>query len=302
MDQYAVSAVETHLFFARTMKEHALFLEAGFPGSEKEWIKTAGWYQEHFEELLREVWEISEGLVQEPVLESRELVTDFTVLAEQRTQALSGIAIDSRITELEKKIKRGCREEADRDTLRRIRELNEKAVWLLNGLIDFKQGVLDRVSKGKLFSANYPLMVEHLLEEAKRYRSSALMLSKQQKPCADALTGGEMFWNRIMMEHALFIRGMLDPGEKKLIRTAEGFAEDYRELLSSTRLQEDRMSPNLIRRSLEETKRLSAFQSDGVEGILECRISSVILPLLADHVLREANHYIRILEAACKER
>lgn len=33
----------------------------------------------------------------------------------------------------------------------------------------------------------------------------------------------------------------------------------------------------------------------GAEGILQCKIRSVILPLLADHVLREANHYIRLL-------
>ncbi len=32
MDLYAVLSIETHLFFARIMKEHALFLEAGFPG------------------------------------------------------------------------------------------------------------------------------------------------------------------------------------------------------------------------------------------------------------------------------
>ena len=34
-----------------------------------------------------------------------------------------------------------------------------------------------------------------------------------------------------------------------------------------------------------------------IDGIDACRIRSIILPLLADHVLREANHYIRLLEA-----
>ena len=33
----------------------------------------------------------------------------------------------------------------------------------------------------------------------------------------------------------------------------------------------------------------------GVEGIEACKIRSLILPLLADHVLREANHYLRLL-------
>ena len=36
-----------------------------------------------------------------------------------------------------------------------------------------------------------------------------------------------------MMEHALFIRGLLDPGEDALITTADGFAADYRRLLET---------------------------------------------------------------------
>ncbi|OUP50046.1 DUF2935 domain-containing protein [Lachnoclostridium sp. An181] len=30
--------------------------------------------------------------------------------------------------------------------------------------------------------------------------------------------------------------------------------------------------------------------------MLDCQISSIILPFLSDHILREANHYIRVLE------
>lgn len=40
-----------------------------------------------------------------------------------------------------------------------------------------------------------------------------------------------LFFARIMKEHALFIRGLLDPSEEKLIDTADDFAEDYKRLL-----------------------------------------------------------------------
>ncbi len=35
----------------------------------------------------------------------------------------------------------------------------------------------------------------------------------------------ELFWDQIMMEHSLFIRGLLDPSEKELISTANQFAK-----------------------------------------------------------------------------
>ena len=49
--------------------------------------------------------------------------------------------------------------------------------------------------------------------------------------------------------------------------------------------------------SLKETLRFRDFKTAGAKGISDCKIRSVILPLLADHVLREANHYIRLLSA-----
>ena len=56
------------------------------------------------------------------------------------------------------------------------------------------------------------------------------------------------------------------------------------------------LNKNLIADSLAETKKFRDFKTAGVKGIENCQIHSLILPLLADHVLREANHFIRILE------
>jgi hypothetical protein len=47
--------------------------------------------------------------------------------------------------------------------------------------------------------------------------------------------------------------------------------------------------------ALEETLKYKEFKNAGTKGLMECKIKSIILPLLADHVLREANHYLRIL-------
>ena len=102
----------------------------------------------------------------------------------------------------------------------------------------------------------------------------------------------ELFWNQIMMEHALFIRGLLDPTEVELIEKADQFADDYSELLEACRQAQNRTMPDS---SLKETEKFREFKEAGAKGITGCAIRSVILPLLADHVLREANHYIRLL-------
>ena len=103
----------------------------------------------------------------------------------------------------------------------------------------------------------------------------------------------EQFWNLIMMEHALFIRGLLDPTENKLINTSNDFAMEYSQLLKEANDKNNQITMS----SLEETKKFRDFKIAGTKGLLNCEIQSIIIPLLADHVLREANHYLRILES-----
>lgn len=101
-----------------------------------------------------------------------------------------------------------------------------------------------------------------------------------------------------MMEHALFIRGLLDPSEEELIETANDFSKDYKRLLEMAKQQDCTAMKKMSDASLEETLKYRDFKIAGTKGILNCNISSLILPLLVDHVLREANHYIRILQCA----
>lgn len=300
MENYAVLSIETHLFFSRIMKEHGIFLEAGFPCIDKAWIQRADCFRQQFEDLLRDVVNLSSGRVNRDVLQSEELVTEFTIPAERRTECLSGIPIDSGITMQEQELC-PCRcGGTGRQVMEAVSRINQRALRLLDGFIDFKEDLLEQVSAGNIYNANYPLLIRHIIREAKLYRATIEELMRNRQPSYKNLRKTEEFWNRIMMEHALFIRGLLDPSETELIETADQFAEEYKELLKRARRQDCRAN-GLTAASLKETLRYREFKEAGTEGILNCKIASVIFPLLADHVLREANHYIRLLESGCED-
>ncbi len=99
MKEYVTSSLETHLFFGRIMKEHALFLQAGFPAGETAYRSGADRYREEFEKALWQTVRLADGMVGEDVLCSGELLTEFTVMAEQQTAGLTKIPIDFRITQ-----------------------------------------------------------------------------------------------------------------------------------------------------------------------------------------------------------
>lgn len=298
MKEYVTLSLETHLFFGRIMKEHSLFLLAGFPAKETEFIRCADQYREEFEDGLRRAVTLADGIVRESVLNSGEVVTEFTQKAECQTEKLTGIPIDEEITQAEERLHSGGSVMVNREMVYQVRMLNQQMLKSLNGLISFKEEILKEVTGCCLYTTNYPLLIEHILREAKLYRQTILELENRGRISAPDLKNLELFWNQIMMEHAQFIRGLLDPTECELMETANGFAEDYCRLLEEAREQDRKAMNALTARTLQTTKQYQQFKTAGTKGIMGCEIRSVILPLLADHVLREANHYLRILEHA----
>lgn len=161
--------------------------------------------------------------------------------------------------------------------------------------------ILDDVLCCKIFTSNYPSLVEHTIEEAKLYRSYIDDIECNRDIDEVNISKTEAFWNEIMMEHSLFIRGLLDPSEYELINTAHEFAFEFNELIQQLNNVTNVTIDNVTHETLKETTRLRDFKEEGTKGIMNCNIKSLILPLLSDHVLREANHYIRILRCYEKQ-
>lgn len=285
---YVVDSLELHLFFARIMKEHSLFLKAGFTPPGAAFARESELFLRRFEAILSRAISLSNHIVRRCVLDSGEAFTRFTDRAECQTQRLTGIAIDRQLT-----ARAMCLTGSDFGAelcisprlASQVRRLNRDALGQVEGLISLKERILKQVSSCCLFTVNYPLLIEHILREAKLYRSRLRQLEGMKDCDCPEGCGDEEFWNRLMMEHALFIRGLLDPCEETLIASANGFAGDYRRLLEGSG-----------RGGAEElTRKFRDLKVAGTEGIEECNIRSIILPLLADHVLREANHYLRIM-------
>lgn len=296
MQKYAIQSIDLHLFFMRIMKEHSLFLEVGFLKNDTSFIKDASYFRCEFEKLLCEVVSISNGIVSKPVLNSHEIVTQYTYEVEKKTERLIKIPINSNITLAEQRLNASHCVPITADVIRKIKCINQTALKLLDGLICLKERILNEVLHCKLFTANYPLLIKHILREARLYRSYLVELECKGVIECENMKETELFWNQIMMEHAMFIRGLLDPSENELINKADDFVGDYATLLEAARHMTDRTMEGITQKTLEETIKYRDFKEAGTKGITNCEIQALILPLLADHVLREANHYIRLLK------
>lgn len=296
--RYITLSLELHLFFARIMKEHSIFLEAGFTPKNTKLSKEADEYKIKFEKLLLDTVKVSEGVNIESVINSGEIFTKYTLSAEKKTQYYTAININFKITSMEQELKCKNKIDFDNKTGKYVKQLNNRGIKLLDGLIDLKKRILDGMLCCELFTLNYPLLIKHIIREAELYRSYIKLLENGddiEDFNNSEVRKSELFWDQIMMEHTLFIRGLLDPSENELIDTSEKFADDYSELIKKASDMTDMTMSSITNDTLVETTKLKEFKEAGAGGILDCKIKSIILPLLADHVLREANHYIRLL-------
>lgn len=293
--QYVLLSLELHMFFGRIMKEHSIFLEAGFTPANANFTKVADQFKTQFETVLYKAVVLGNGIISPNVVSSGELVTEYTLGTEQKTQNFTAIVINQDITRMEADLFGMEDPQITSEMVQQVRQLNAQTMPLLDGLIEFKTRVLNDVLTCNMFTVNYPLLIDHILREANMYRSQLTALDNGESPDTN-VKETELFWDQIMMEHALFIRGLLDPTEGDLINTSNNFAQEYATLLEQARSATDMTIEKITGETLQETLKYQDFKEAGTSGISECKIRSIILPLLGDHVLREANHFIRILK------
>lgn len=290
-EEYIQISLEINLFFQRIMKEHMLLIETHLPPIETALITEADILKRSMEQLLSETVILANGNISENAIKSNEFVTQFTLPAEEVTSALTGATINTNITMAELRLEAG---EPD-CTLwleTAVDDINRRTLNLLEDIIDYKEKLLGCVLNCRVFLMLYPEMLKHLIEEAKYYKEMLESLIDRKLPNF-TLCEELNFWNHIMGEHAEFIDGMLDPSEKILKEKAEEFAKRFEKLVEECIETAEKV---IIQNSLIATEEIKDYKESATIGLLECKIKSIIPPILADHVLREAYHFIRILK------
>jgi rubrerythrin len=297
-EEFIQQSLELNLFFMRIMKEHAIFMEAAFSPQNHSLAQQADNLKCEFTMLLAETVTLADGVISPEVLTSGELVTKFTCDSERATEFYSGIPIDSDLTRMELSLGQNLTPVVSYLLVDQVSALNQKAIAATTVIAEYKSKLLQDILSCKIFTFNYPLLIDHILREARFYLKMLHQLQNRQiVNILEGIIEQEQFWDRIMAEHAKFIRGLLDPTEDALFDTANRYGKVFDELtkqaLTMTKLTT--ILPQLSSRTSKATASLRDFKTAATEGLLECKIRALAVPLLGDHVLREANHYLRLL-------
>lgn len=186
-----------------------------------------------------------------------------------------------------------------------IKQFNIKVYQAAVSIWAYKRKVLGLILRCQIRSNNYALLVDHTSREAAYFAKRLKELNEGKlKPVPEAIIKENVFFLKIMADHAKFIGHLLDPSERKLVEQAQEFSYDFDQLLFQA-MDLDSMRPQsetvpLLDQFLDQNRvsvvSLRNFKKTARDLIEECRIKSNIHPLLADHVFREAERFLHIID------
>lgn len=186
-----------------------------------------------------------------------------------------------------------------------LRFVDDVKVAVTN-LFCFKRHLLHCYIECKIIgTTNYPLLLDHISREAMYFLKILEKVhdGEMQYP-VDSIVSENIFWLRAMGDHAKFILGLLDPSERELIGQATAFRDEFEQLQLHARdfdsmLWQFRPTNDFARfeQTVQKaTVRIRDFKAAANELLKCCAALALFPPLLADHVRREADHFLEILE------
>lgn len=186
---------------------------------------------------------------------------------------------------------------------KKFKEVVRQSAEKVEEFYRFKRRLLQLALRGELGGALYPSLLDHVSREAEYF----LRLLESMNDCKAfrlwPKTKEMNFWIRLMSDHSDFIRQMLDPSEVILIDTAEGFTDEFDELFRqsidfSSMLRGASSGAPAFNRFIQDTRvatlRLRDFKRALYMMLEEKKVLGLINPLFADHVRREADHFLMI--------
>ena len=209
----------------------------------------------------------------------------------KRTESLTGIPINSAITFAERELIPCSHPNITPGIIYQVKRCNQYAIRILNGMIQFKERILKQVLSCQMAISIYPTWLTHTIYEAKLYRSYIMNAETKYYFKYGTAIQTQISWNQIMTEHAFNNCGY-DGSNRTKFHSEKHCSFRY----VCARYAEIKKSKTQMSKPPQEivsqTIQFKELNESALQGILNCKIKSIILPLMADHMLRETLFYL----------
>ena len=284
-----------HIYFAGSIRSFCSTIGLTFLINNDEYIRRAIELGFKSSDIINKTLLLMNKELASNVLNNNIYITPYTNNISLLTQKLFEISL---VIQTDKDIQiLNTREEIifNEETMEKINNLNNESLTLINDFKLFCQEIKMKIESGELFSYSYPDFFNYMYDEISVYgRDIERILSK--KDYTDFyISEYAYYFNELLRESALYIRGFLDTKEGDIFDTASYYINAFANLTEKY-LKKSSTSTTLNMESEKLVINYQKFVSSVIDKLLKAKISFITPPITLDNFLTNINVYLFLMK------
>lgn len=297
--EYVYESLANHLYFAGTIRSFCTTIGLTFFKNNGQYIDRAIKLGYEATDIINETILLMNKEIASDVLSADVYITPYTKELDLLTQKLFGVSL---LIQIDKDIEilnsRG-NVIFNEEYLNKVDKLNNKSLLLIDSFKDFCSEIKTKLDSGNLFSYLYPDFFSYMYDEISVYGRDIERIMSKKDYTEFYLNEFTYYFNELLRESALYIRGFLDTIDQDAFDMASFYVNAFANLTLKY-LKKSDANTNLNIETVRLVTNYKKFITDIIEKLLKANTYFITPPLVLDNFLTNVNVYLFILNYVTK--
>ena len=284
-----------HIYFAGSIRSFCSTIGLTFLKNNEEYINRAIALGFRSSDIINKTLLLMNRELAKNVLDNDIYITPYTKEISLLTQKLFEISL---VIQVDKDIQiLNTREEVvfNEETMEKIDNLNNESLGLINDFKLFCQEIKMKIESGELFSYSYPDFFNYMYDEISVYGRDLERINSKKDYTKFYLNEYMYYFNELLRESALYIRGFLDTKYQDIFDMASYYINAFANLTTKY-LKKTDIGVNLSVEVENLVINYQKFVTDIIEKLLKAKISFITPPITLDNFLTNINVYLFLMK------
>ena len=293
--EIAYESLVNHLYFAGSIRSFCSSIGLTFFKNNQDYIDRAIALGYRATDIINEAIVLMDKELASKVLESDVYITPYTKELDLLTQKLFNISLLIQIDKDIQILKSRETVSFNEDYIKKIADLNNKSIGLINDFKDFCQEIKIKLDSQELFSYLYPDFFNYMYDEISVYGRDIERIMSKKDYTEFYLNEFTYYFNELLRESALYIRGFLDTVDQDIFDMASFYVNAFANLTEKY-LKKSNTNANLNLETERLVTNYKKFISETIEKLLKSKTYFITPPITLDNFLTNVNVYLYILK------
>ena len=285
-----------HIYFAGTIRRFCTIIGLTFFRNNQNYIDRAIKLGYRATDIINLSLNYMNSVIANEVLINEVYITKYTDEINELTEKLFGINLLSQTDKDRKVLKTRGEVIYNQNTMDDISNLNNEALNLVNDFKEFCLEIKNKLNVQDLFSYLYSNFFDYMYDEISVYGRDLDRIISREDYTDFYLSEYAYYFNNLLRESALYIRGFLDTTHQDIFDIASFYIDAFSNLIEDYLKNGNDLSLSITTENLVNDYK--DFISNVIERLLKDEISFITPPVILDNFLMNANVYLFILKYA----